>query len=185
MSKETYHGYIWTTADAILLFEACRQGLLPRVQHRLSKKEQNSIESGSVFVWDEEETGIKRWTDGKLWSKSNRISGSLHVYKEQELWADKTPDSRRGSDEDQEMDDDGADRYRYRDKQDGLIKLSFIIKTSKGQHLHLISYLRSHADSPRLPKPTTDPGLCHIKPVKGMYPEPMVRGPWMTTPNAL
>ena len=73
---ETYHGHVRTPNDAILLFEACRIGLLPRVQRRLSEKERQQIKSGSVFVWDEREAGMRRWTDGKSWSAS-RVSGSF------------------------------------------------------------------------------------------------------------
>lgn len=57
---ETYYGHVRTPADAIILFEACRLGLLPRVQGRLSEKERQSIRSGSVFVWDEHEAGMRR-----------------------------------------------------------------------------------------------------------------------------
>ncbi|KAF2726139.1 hypothetical protein K431DRAFT_280158 [Polychaeton citri CBS 116435] len=52
---ETYHGHVRTPVDAIFFFEACRIGLLPRVQRRLSEKERQSIKSGSVFVWYESE----------------------------------------------------------------------------------------------------------------------------------
>ncbi|RDL33911.1 uncharacterized protein BP5553_08279 [Venustampulla echinocandica] len=192
--NDTYHGHVRTPADAIKLFEACRLGLLPRVQRRLSEKERQSIKSGSVFVWDEREAGMRRWTDGKSWSAS-RVSGSFLTYREMEgkrgggsyattprRQPGKTPDSGRGSDEDQEMDGDGPDGYRY--KPDGLMKQSFSITTSTGQHLHLISYYsRPHPNSPELPTPTTDPALRHIVPVKGMYPESTVheaQGPPVT-----
>ncbi|KAK0338696.1 Gluconate transport-inducing protein, partial [Friedmanniomyces endolithicus] len=56
---DTYNGLVRTPADAIILFEACRIGLLPRVQRRLSEKERQSIKSGSVFVWDEREAGMR------------------------------------------------------------------------------------------------------------------------------
>ncbi|KAJ0116842.1 cAMP-independent regulatory protein pac2 [Diaporthe amygdali] len=175
---ETYHGLVRTPADAIKLFEACRLGLLPRVQRRLSEKERQSIRSGSVFVWDEREAGMRRWTDGKSWSAS-RVSGSFLTYREMEgkrgggfgasrRSAGKTPDSGRGSDED--PDDGEPDGYRY--KADGLMKQSFSITTSQGQHLHLISYFsRPHPSEPELPQPSSDPSLRHIVPVKGMYPE--------------
>ncbi|KAF3764049.1 hypothetical protein M406DRAFT_99567 [Cryphonectria parasitica EP155] len=175
---ETYHGIVRTPADAIKLFEACRLGLLPRVQRRLSEKERQSIRSGSVFVWDEREAGMRRWTDGKSWSAS-RVSGSFLTYREMEgkrgggfgtsrRSAGKTPDSGRGSDD---VSDDGEpDGYRY--KADGLMKQSFSITTSQGQHLHLISYYsRPHPSEPELPQPSTDPSLRQIVPVKGMYPE--------------
>ncbi|CAG8957806.1 hypothetical protein HYFRA_00000145 [Hymenoscyphus fraxineus] len=192
---DTYHGHVRTPADAIKLFEACRLGLLPRVQRRLSEKERQSIKSGSVFVWDEREAGMRRWTDGKSWSAS-RVSGSFLTYREMEgkrgggsfaqtpvrRSTGKTPDSGRGSDEDQDMDGEGPDGYRY--KPDGLMKQSFSITTSTGQHLHLISYYsRPHPSIPELQQPTADPALRHIVPVKGMYPESTVheaQGPPVT-----
>lgn len=179
---ETYHGHVRTPADAIILFEACRLGLLPRVQRRLSEKERQAIKSGSVFVWDEREAGMRRWTDGKSWSAS-RVSGSFLTYREMEgkrgggvssARAGKTPDSRGGSDDDHnEGGEEGPDGYRY--KPDGLMKQSFSITTSTGQHLHLISYYaRSHPTAPNLNQPSTDPALRHIRPQKGLYPESTV-----------
>jgi len=78
---QTFYGFVQTTNDALLLFEACRIGKLKRIQRRLSESERLSqVVSGSVFIWDEEESGIKRWTDGKTWSPS-RIHGSFLIYK--------------------------------------------------------------------------------------------------------
>lgn len=185
---ETYYGHVRTPADAIILFEACRIGLLPRVQRRLSEKERQSIRSGSVFVWDEREAGMRRWTDGKSWSAS-RVSGSFLTYREMEgkrgggsssvaqsavSRAGKTPESTRGSDDDRgEGPDEGPDGYRY--KPDGLMKQSFSITTSAGQHLHLISYYsRSHPAAANLQQPSTDPALRHVRPQKGLYPESTV-----------
>lgn len=182
---ETYYGHVRTPADAIILFEACRIGLLPRVQRRLSEKERQSIRSGSVFVWDEREAGMRRWTDGKSWSAS-RVSGSFLTYREMEgkrgggsvsqssvSRTGKSPES-RGSDEDRgDGTDEGPDGYRY--KPDGLMKQSFSITTSTGQHLHLISYYsRSHPSAANLQQPTTDPALRHVRPQKGLYPESTV-----------
>lgn len=182
---ETYYGHVRTPADAIILFEACRIGLVPRVQRRLSEKERQAIRSGSVFVWDEREAGMRRWTDGKSWSAS-RVSGSFLTYREMEgkrgggsvaqaamSRAGKTPESTRGSDEDRGDIDDGPDGYRY--KPDGLMKQSFSITTSTGQHLHLISYYaRSDPAAPSLRQPSTDPNLRHVRPQKGLYPESTV-----------
>ncbi|KAI1851416.1 hypothetical protein JX265_000350 [Neoarthrinium moseri] len=185
---ETYRGYVRTPADAIKLFEACRLGLLPRVQRRLSEKERQSIRSGSVFVWDEREAGMRRWTDGKSWSAS-RVSGSFLTYREMEgkrgsgfgnsrRSNGRTPDSGRLSDEDPDGEPEG---YRY--KADGLMKQSFSITTSQGQHLHLISYYsRPHPGAPDLPQPSSDPQLRHIVPAKGMYPESSLHE---STPPAL
>ncbi|CRG85647.1 hypothetical protein PISL3812_02686 [Talaromyces islandicus] len=178
---ETYHGLVRTPADAIILFEACRLGLLPRVQRRLSEKERQAIKSGSVFVWDEREAGMRRWTDGKSWSAS-RVSGSFLTYREMEgkrgggvssSRGGKTPDSRGNSDDDRDGNEEGQDGYRY--KPDGLMKQSFSITTSTGQHLHLISYYaRSHPTAPNLNQPSNDPALRHIRPQKGLYPESTV-----------
>ena len=212
VEMETYNGHVRTPADAIILFEACRLGLLPRVQRRLSEKERQSIKSGSVFVWDEREAGMRRWTDGKSWSAS-RVSGSFLTYREMEgkrggnnfgpplaavSRAGKTPDSTRGSDSDVELaGEDGPDGYRY--KPDGLMKQSFSITTSSGNHLHLISYYsRSHPTAPNLNNPQSDPQLRNIHPQKGMYPEstvhehqnipavtrsPMISAPFSTVPQ--
>lgn len=118
---------------------------------------------------------MRRWTDGKSWSAS-RVSGSFLTYREME--------GKRGSSSfnspsqvpekpmlNADMDPaDGPDGYRY--KPDGLMKQSFSITTSLGQHLHLISYIaRTHPTSSVMPQPTTDPALRSIRPEKGMYPE--------------
>lgn len=197
---ETYHGHVRTPNDAILLFEACRIGLLPRVQRRLSEKERQQIKSGSVFVWDEREAGMRRWTDGKSWSAS-RVSGSFLTYREMEgkrggsnlsqpapkRASGKSPDGSATGDSEGE----GPDGYRY--KPDGLMKQSFSITTSSGQHLHLISYY-SRSNSQPLQQPSTDPTLRHIRPPKNMYPESTVnetqsvpavtRGPMPGSPYA-
>jgi Gti1/Pac2 family transcription factor len=176
---ETYNGHVRTPQDAIILFEACRIGMLPRVQRRLSEKERQSIRSGSVFVWDEREAGMRRWTDGKSWSAS-RVSGSFLTYREMEgkrggsgfAPPTKTPESGRNSGDDGDG-EEGPDGYRY--KPDGLMKQSFSITTSNNQHLHLISYYsRSHPNAPGLQQPSTDPNLRTVRPAKGLYPESTV-----------
>ena len=181
-NMETYNGLVRTPTDAIILFEACRLGLLPRVQRRLSEKERQSIRSGSVFVWDEREAGMRRWTDGKSWSAS-RVSGSFLTYREMEgkrgsttfvspaNRTTTTPDS-AGPDEPEDG-AEGPDGYRY--KPDGLMKQSFSITTSQGQHLHLISYYsRATPTQQVLRQPSQDPNLASIQPAKGMYPESTV-----------
>lgn len=173
---ETYTGYVKTPQDAITLFEACRMGQLPRVQRRLSEKERRLIKSGSVFVWDEREAGMRRWTDGKSWSAS-RVNGSFLTYREMEgkkgpgSFSSSGPGTTRSALDDHDSGlAEAPDGYRYRP--DGLTKQSFSITTSTGQHLHLISYSsRSDLSSGRLILPTQDPALRHIRPAKGMYPD--------------
>lgn len=53
----TFQGYIETTRDSLLIFEACKRGLLPRVNRRLQEKERQLVQSGAVFCFDENESG--------------------------------------------------------------------------------------------------------------------------------
>ncbi|KAI8095988.1 Gti1/Pac2 family-domain-containing protein [Thamnidium elegans] len=79
--RATFHGYIENTRDSLLLFEACKRGIIPRISRRLQDKERHLIKSGSIFCFDENESGIKRWTDGLVWSPS-RILGNFLIYRE-------------------------------------------------------------------------------------------------------
>ncbi|CAG8651353.1 7321_t:CDS:2, partial [Gigaspora rosea] len=148
---ETYFGFVKSPQDAILLFEACRIGFLSRIQRRLSEKERSSIRSGSVFVWDEREAGMRRWTDGKSWSAS-RVSGSFLTYRELES---KRKSNSRGSNNPHDLsseDTDSSESYhsvtkksmsateQCRYKHGGLVKQSFSITTTSHQKLHLICY---------------------------------------------
>jgi len=80
-TEPPWSGWIETTGDALLILEAARRGLIPRVTRRLVDSERRMITSGSVFVFDEDESGIKRWTDGFYWSPS-RILGNFLLYRE-------------------------------------------------------------------------------------------------------
>jgi hypothetical protein len=55
--QETFHGFIETTTDALLIFEACRRGVLPKIRRRLQERERSAVRSGTVFVFDEKESG--------------------------------------------------------------------------------------------------------------------------------
>ncbi|KPI44653.1 Global transcription regulator sge1 [Cyphellophora attinorum] len=80
--QPTFQGHVATTQDALILFEACLQGHLSHVPRRPHDRERNSlIRSGSVFIYEENASGIKRWTDGVTWSPS-RILGNFLVYRE-------------------------------------------------------------------------------------------------------
>ncbi len=80
-TEPPWSGWIESTGDALLILEAARRGLIPRVTRRLVDSERKMITSGSVFVFDEDESGIKRWTDGFFWSPS-RILGNFLLYRE-------------------------------------------------------------------------------------------------------
>ena len=80
--QPTFQGHVATTNDALILFEACLSGHLNHVPRRPHDRERNSlIQSGCVFIYEENASGIKRWTDGVTWSPS-RILGNFLVYRE-------------------------------------------------------------------------------------------------------
>lgn len=74
-----FFGIVENTVHALRLVQAARQGIIPRIVRRLNDSERRKmISSGAVFVFSVEESGIKRWTDGLLWSPS-RIVGNFLV----------------------------------------------------------------------------------------------------------
>ncbi|KAI2642773.1 Gti1/Pac2 family-domain-containing protein [Xylaria nigripes] len=80
----TFHGYIGTTMDALILFEACLTGHLTHIPRRPQDRERHSlIRSGNIFIYEEHSSGIKRWTDGIPWSPS-RILNNFLLYRELE-----------------------------------------------------------------------------------------------------
>ncbi|KAJ9150661.1 Gti1/Pac2 family protein [Pleurostoma richardsiae] len=80
--QPTYKGLIANTLDALILFEACLNGQLNHVHRRPHDRERESlIRSGNVFIYEENASGIKRWTDGNHWSPS-RILGNFLLYRE-------------------------------------------------------------------------------------------------------
>ncbi|PPQ68150.1 hypothetical protein CVT25_014076 [Psilocybe cyanescens] len=59
--------------DAHVVFEAVRQGFLAPVTRRLNEMERGMlIRPGAIFVWFEsdDDNGLKRWTDGRVWGQS-------------------------------------------------------------------------------------------------------------------
>src|SRR5271163_2806831 len=86
MSLEpTFSGYVGTSNDALLIFEAARGNqILQKVSRRPHDRERDRlIKSGNIFVFDEASSGIRRWTDGVAWSPS-RILGNYLIYRQLE-----------------------------------------------------------------------------------------------------
>jgi hypothetical protein len=78
----TYYGFIGSTLDALILFEACISGQIKHVSRRPHDRErEHVIQSGRVFIYEENTSGIKRWTDGISWSPS-RILGNFLIYRQ-------------------------------------------------------------------------------------------------------
>ncbi|KAH8554028.1 Gti1/Pac2 family-domain-containing protein [Umbelopsis sp. PMI_123] len=168
----TFHGFVETTMDTLLLFEACRQGLLPKVTRRLQDRERKDlVVSGTVFIFDERESGIKRWTDGLLWSPS-RILGNFLVYREIDK---RSPivDKRQQS-VDSTAPTSTAERLKeralvgsltnsYKFKRNGLIKKTMSIVVN-GSTQHMISYYnKEDVASGRLQSPRTIPMLANLE----------------------
>lgn len=81
-NSQPFVGIVDTTVQAMRLVYAAQQGIIPRTIRRLTAEERKTmIFSGAVFVFGVEESGIKRWTDGRLWSPS-RITGNFLVSSE-------------------------------------------------------------------------------------------------------
>ncbi|OBZ91595.1 Global transcription regulator FGP1 [Choanephora cucurbitarum] len=128
--------------------------MLPRITRRLQEKERQLVRSGSIFVFDETESGIKRWTDGRIWSPS-RIMGNFLVYRElnkkhnakqsiRKLPSDPSSRTRNSLDQmyfqrtrERQLVGSLSDHYNF--KEDGLIKKTMSVVVH-GSPLHLISY---------------------------------------------
>ncbi|KAJ3201255.1 hypothetical protein HDU67_001468, partial [Dinochytrium kinnereticum] len=85
LPHETFFGYLDTPQDALVLMQSARMGglgSLPRVKSRLTVAERSAIRSGSIFVFDQEESNIKRWTDGMNWSPSRIHNGCFLIYRQ-------------------------------------------------------------------------------------------------------
>lgn len=78
----TFEGYVRDTQDALILIQAVIDGILQPAQHRPSEQERaTSIRSGAVYIFNERESSIHRWTDGVSWSPS-RILGNFLLYRQ-------------------------------------------------------------------------------------------------------
>ncbi|TCD64795.1 hypothetical protein EIP91_003606 [Steccherinum ochraceum] len=191
-TEPPWSGWIETTGDALLILEAARRGLIPRVTRRLVDSERKMITSGSVFVFDEDESGIKRWTDGFFWSPS-RILGNFLLYREtekrgaghrsarnereahnddyvaepvktesQSLSRPKGETSRLNIDRQRERVLVGSLTNSYKFKPGGMMKKTFSL-TIAGVAQHLISYYKiEDVEQGRLRSPSTLPELAAL-----------------------
>ncbi|KAI0315680.1 Gti1/Pac2 family-domain-containing protein [Amylostereum chailletii] len=186
-----WSGWIETTGDALIILEAARRGLIPRVTRRLVDAERKMITSGSVFVFDEDESGIKRWTDGFFWSPS-RILGNFLLYRETEkrgsshrgprqevdqsgdpqadgsrsdvqtLSRPRSDSARMGIDRSRERSLVGSLTNTYKFKAGGMMKKTFSL-TIGGVSQHLISYYKvEDIEQGRLRSPSSYPELASL-----------------------
>lgn len=77
----TWQGYIGSTLDALIIIQHILDKKIEPVSRRPHERERPAlIKSGNVFVFIEEYSGIKRWTDGVTWSPS-RVLGKFLAYR--------------------------------------------------------------------------------------------------------
>lgn len=202
---KTFHGFIENTTDSLLIIEACRKGLLPTINRRLIERERSSIKSGTIIVFDETESGnppwsvlrktvtannlehlligIKRWTDGFLWSPS-RILGSFLVYRELENRENRKIENDYSYSATTRVISDITDKTNisliqqreralvgslttsnttYNFKKEGLIKKTIRIMVN-GNFLHIVNYYNKHdALNNLLPTPSASPELACLQ----------------------
>ncbi|KAI0273430.1 Gti1/Pac2 family-domain-containing protein [Gloeopeniophorella convolvens] len=172
--------------DAHTVFEAVRQGILRPVTRRLNEVERSMfITSGAIFVWEEsdDDLGLKRWTDGRVWSQSRMREPYL-------FYDEKLPsDDARANDHASRSSGnfrfvDGISRsgptspaLSHYDRSEqhplGLVKQAYsawVLETpeTKPRKWHLTAYF-TYADLQQIPTIDQDPVLRGVKVPVGMY----------------
>jgi len=166
--------------DAQIVLEAVRLGVLQLVERRLNEGERNMfIRSGAVFVWEEsdDEYGLKRWTDGRVWSQSRAREPFL-------FYEEKVPQGSQvntaGSYRFVESSPQGSSRPaphshfpRSGGHPLGLVKQAYSAWISnpgstKRRKWHITAYF-AQGDLTGLPTPGEDPSLRNVAIPSGVY----------------
>ncbi|KAF2768707.1 hypothetical protein EJ03DRAFT_273603, partial [Teratosphaeria nubilosa] len=204
----TFHGFVHNSMDGLVLFEACLSGKLHHVPRRPHDRERASlIKSGSIFIYEENASGIKRWTDGVAWSPS-RILGNFLIYRELEKpfppgekkramkrkrqSIPGEPYPRRDSDENDSSELNnpltppepelersliGSLVDSYGFRSDGLVKKTMSISVNGISH-HMVSYYKvDDVKNGMLPRPLSDPRLANIAVRPELYLKQNFRAP--------
>ncbi|KAI0658797.1 Gti1/Pac2 family-domain-containing protein [Cubamyces menziesii] len=168
--------------DAHIVFEAVRQGRLKPVLRRLNELERSSyIQSGSLFVWEEsdDEMGLKRWTDGRVWSQSRMREP--YLFYDEKLATDEPPSEpktkctyRFVEGPSRTWTSSAQSHYERSDHHPlGLVKQAysawvFMSANAKPRKWHLTAYF-TYADLPSIPTVDQDPLLRTISVPPGVY----------------
>ncbi|KAF8637366.1 hypothetical protein AX17_002865 [Amanita inopinata Kibby_2008] len=187
MQRATYQRlHVRNAHDAHVVFEAVRQGFLSPIVARLNEMERsNLVRSGAIFVWfeGEDDSGLKRWTDGRVWGQSRMREPYL-------FYDEKLPSALR-----QGHINDTSTRSTYRfvdgmsrnapvssavshqdrcpNPHSGLVKQAYSAwvmphPDAKPQKWHLTAYF-TYADLPHLPTIDDDSVLSRIILPHGIY----------------
>lgn len=158
----SYKGYVGSTKDALLIIQGILNKQLDLIPRRPHERERaDLIKSGNVFIFIEEHSGIKRWTDGISWSPS-RILGRFLVYRELDKEMENASiaagsmmqDATQRKKKKRLSEDFEINNTQHGFKDHGLIKKTLLITTNlkelnvKGkaekQTIHLISYYNAN-----------------------------------------
>ncbi|CAE6517161.1 unnamed protein product [Rhizoctonia solani] len=160
--------------DAQIMFEACRLGLLTPVSRRLNDSERAMfIKSGSVFVWQEadDDIGLKRWTDGLMWSCS-RMREPFLFYEEKTLGDQLDPNNRArvGTKHAKELPSTGL---LVKQTYSAIVTLpgspdANANANAKKRKWHITCYF-THEDFPHLPTLDRIPSLKNVRVPLGVY----------------
>lgn len=156
--------------DAQIMFEACRLGILKPVSRRLNDSERAMfIKSGSVFIWQEadDDIGLKRWTDGLMWSCS-RMREPFLFYEEKTLGDQSDPKSRKdltGTKHAKELPSTGL---LVKQTYSAIVTLPGSPPDPKRRKWHITCYF-THEDFPHLPTLDMIPALQGVKVPPGVY----------------
>jgi hypothetical protein len=195
--QPTWKGFIHTTRDGLIILEACLQGLLSHIPRRPHDRERhNIISSGNIFVYEENASGIRRWTDGITWSPS-RIMGNFLVYRElldghppgekkraakkrkrgsEDLTSQQIPDANGTTEEDRQL-IGSLSLESYNFKPGGLAKKTLSIDVRGIRH-HIISYYRvEDVKHGYYHRPTEDDFLSKVEPRPELLDNPSFKSP--------
>ncbi|CAI4064101.1 hypothetical protein SKDZ_08G2230 [Saccharomyces kudriavzevii ZP591] len=163
----TCYGCIDNEEDLALVIQGVFDGNLRCIERRPYEAEKAElVGSGNIFVFNEERSGIKRWTDGFSWSPS-RISGKFLVYREYNKLGS-TQDTSLHTVLDYNIFERSHQKYVYT----GLLKKTFSLKYcidptdgSKLETFHLVAYYKEqdiHQGS--LKRPSENPFFNKFQP---------------------
>ncbi|KAI5171773.1 Gti1/Pac2 family transcription factor [Nematocida sp. LUAm3] len=150
--RESIYGTLRTEEEALKIIDMCRIDMLPRVTSRLTEAERDKIRPGGIYVYEEEESEIARWTDRKLWSSSKIFGRYLIYYELETIEIPKIQETefitklnpieailKRGREAILQEEELGAGKREAKRKENGLIKLTASLP-HQGQNYHMIAY---------------------------------------------
>ncbi|KAI9294950.1 hypothetical protein K502DRAFT_278596, partial [Neoconidiobolus thromboides FSU 785] len=122
-----FKGYVEDIQDALILIEASVNGYLDQKKARLTFTEKMQIRSGTTFILNENDTNIKRWSDGISWTPSRLMDG-FFVYQQQSTLPYDSHDA--------EIVKTDVDKHQV------LHKKSIVIVAPNNHKFHLFNYYR-------------------------------------------